>query len=79
MKIYGKVYHMGTASLLSEKNPRHGQVYIYDGDIALKLRYACGITDSSILQTIENLLHRINPYAKLYKTLYKKLLIKYIV
>lgn len=46
---------MSTASLIFDKNPRNGQIYIYDGDIALKLRSACGTTDPYILKTIKKL------------------------
>ena len=72
LKMYGQIYHIVTTSLYTDTNPRNGQIYIYDPHEALNYRSGTQNTLPQILEKIENLLHNLYPYAKLYKTLNEK-------
>lgn len=74
LKILGQVYHIATTNLYNDDNinPRNGQIYIYDPHEAVNYRSGTQNTLPEILEKIENLLHKVYPYAKLYKILNDK-------
>ena len=67
-KIQEQIYYKINTALNPEsgQNPSHGQLFIYDGDEAVKYRLAYSNTDSEIMKMLDEMMRTYNVFAKSY-------------
>ena len=69
-KIQGKLSHrIGSLLPDSGENPKFAQIYFHDTDHETQNRlHQCSDLDSEVIQTLQKMLHQVNPYIHSFKS-----------
>ena len=70
-RIQGSPYHLiGSAIPSDNSSPKFAQIYIFDTEHELENRHAIAQNvDRSTLLTIQNMMHRVNPFVAIFKNM----------
>ncbi|CAG8801940.1 20294_t:CDS:2, partial [Dentiscutata erythropus] len=71
-KIYSEIYHnIGSLLLHNDNRPRFAQIYFYNMDNELQNRlHIMPQLDPTILNELQNMLYRVNPYVTIFKQMH---------